>query len=89
MKRGYRNNEMLVGALEKTVEEVGNTGFYCCRCQAQSEKFRNTYNQELQKIEKSRKSGMGREDLYTPPLKWFHLMDTFKRKTKGKKIVTK
>jgi hypothetical protein len=39
MKRGYRNNEMRVGALEKTVEEVGNTGFYCCRCQAESEKF--------------------------------------------------
>jgi len=28
---------------------------------------------------------MGREDVYAPSLKWFHLMDTFMRKTKEKR----
>jgi len=48
--------------------------------------LRNTCNQQLQKIEKSRKSGMGREDFYASSLKWFHLMDTFMRKMKEKRL---
>ena len=85
IKPSYRNNQMRVGALEKIVEEMGIEGFTVADARQKVKSLRNTYNQQLLKIEKSRKSGMGREDVYTPSLKWFHLMDTFMRKTKEKR----
>ena len=85
MKPSYRNNRMRAGAPEKIVEEMGIEGFTVADARHKVKSLRNTYNQELQKIEKSRKSGMGREDFYAPSLKWCHLMDTFMRKTKEKK----
>ena len=82
MKPSYTNNQMRVGALEKVVEEMGIEGFTVADARQKVKSLRNTHNQQLQKIEKSRKSGMGHEDVYAPSLKWFHLMDTFMRKTK-------
>ncbi|CAH1956925.1 unnamed protein product [Acanthoscelides obtectus] len=38
-------------------------------------KLRSTYNQERAKIEKSKKSGSGSEDVYKSSLKWFDIMD--------------
>jgi len=86
MKHSYRNNQMQVEALEKVVEEMGIEGFTVADVRQKVKSARNTYNQQLQKTEKSRKSGMGREDLHAPSLKWFHLMDTFMRKTKEKRL---
>lgn len=37
--------------------------------------LRSTYNQELLKIEKSKKSGCGTDDIYKPSIKWFDAMD--------------
>ena len=85
MKPSYRNNQMRVRALENIVEEMGIEGFTVADARQKVKSLRNTYNQQLPKIEKSRKSEMGREDVYTPSLKWFHLMDTFMRKTKEKR----
>ena len=85
MKPSYRNNEIRVGDLDKIVEEMGIEGFTVAKASQKVKSLRNTYNQELQKIEKSQNSGTGHEDVYIPSLKWFHLMDTFKRKTKEKR----
>jgi len=56
MKASYRNNQMRVGALEKVVEEMGIEGFTVADARQKLKSLRNTYNQQLQKIEKSRKS---------------------------------
>lgn len=37
--------------------------------------LRSTYNQELLKIEKSKKSGSGTDEIYKPSIKWFDAMD--------------
>lgn len=37
--------------------------------------LRSTYNQELLKIEKSKKSGSGTDEIYEPSIKWFDAMD--------------
>ncbi|XP_026746865.1 uncharacterized protein LOC113508093 [Trichoplusia ni] len=37
--------------------------------------LRSTYNQELLKIEKSKKSGSGTDEIYKPSIKWFDSMD--------------
>ena len=67
---------MRVGALEKIVEEMGTEGFTVADARQKVKSLRNTYIQQLQKTEKSRQFGKGREDVYSPSLKWFHLMDT-------------
>ncbi|KAL1488823.1 hypothetical protein ABEB36_014619 [Hypothenemus hampei] len=41
--------------------------------------IKTIYSQELNKILKSKKSGAGREDLYTPKLTWFEIADRFLR----------
>ena len=56
MKPSYSNNQMRVGALEKVVEEMGIEGFTVADARQKLKSLRNTYNQQLQKIEKSRKS---------------------------------
>ena len=53
MKPSYRNNQMQVGALEKIVEEMGIEGFTVADARQKVKSLQNTYNQELQKIEKS------------------------------------
>lgn len=84
-KQSYRNNQMRVGALERIVKEMNIDGFTIAEARQKIKSLRNTYNQELQKIEKSIKSGMGGDDVYTPALKWFHIMDAFVRRTKEKR----
>ena len=52
MKPSYRNNQMGVGALEKIVEEMGIECFTVADARQKVKSLRNTYNQQLQKIEK-------------------------------------
>lgn len=42
-----------------------------------------TYNQEVNKIKKSKKSGSGLNDVYVPNIKWFPLMDSFTKSVEG------
>ena len=39
--------------------------------------MKNVYRQELRKIEKSKKSGAGADDIYQPQLAWFKRADIF------------
>jgi len=41
--------------------------------------LRGTYKQELAKIKKSVHSGAGGDEVYSPSMKWFSLMDSFVR----------
>lgn len=81
----YRNNQLRLAALEQIVAEMNIDGFSVAEARIKIKNLRNTYNQELQKIEKSIKSGMGGDDVYTPSMKWFKIMDAFVRKTKEKR----
>nr|CAI5838705.1 unnamed protein product [Callosobruchus analis] len=44
--------------------------------------LRCTYNQEVRKIKKSKKSGAGVDDAYYPKIRWFSLMDSFMKNVK-------
>lgn len=81
----YRNNQQRLASLQKIVEEMGREDFTVADVRTKIKNLRNTYSQELQKIEKSMKSGMGGDDVYTPSMKWFKVMDAFMRKTKEKR----
>jgi hypothetical protein len=66
---------MRQAAFEKIIAEMDMEDFTLADARQEIESLRNTYGQELNKIEKSLKSGMGNEDVYTPSLKWFKIVD--------------
>lgn len=82
-KLSYRTKSVRLEALENIVNEMGLKGFTVGDARQKVKSLRNTYSQELQKIENSMKSGS--ENLYTPTLKWFNIMDSFIGKTAEKK----
>ena len=84
-KTCYRNNQMRQSALEKIVTDMNIDDFKVADARQKIKSLRNTYNQELAKIEKSLKSGMAASEVYTPSVKWFSIMDQFVRKTKEKR----
>lgn len=45
------------------------------KCKDKIRVLRNTYSNELMKIQKSKSSGKGLDDVYTPTLRWFSTMD--------------
>jgi hypothetical protein len=66
---------MRQAAFEKNFAGIDIEDFTLADARQKIKRLRNTYGQELNKIEKSLKSGMGIEDVYTPSLKWFKIMD--------------
>ncbi|KAF5275783.1 hypothetical protein FQR65_LT16528 [Abscondita terminalis] len=81
----YRNNQMRQAALEQIVQTMEIEDFTIADARQKVKSLRNTYSQELQKIDKSIKSGMGGDDIYTPAVKWFKIMDSFMRHSKAKR----
>lgn len=71
----YRNRDMRLDAFKHIVEEMNIAGFTLDDVAKKIRSFRSTYNQELQKIKNSEKSGAGTGELYKPSLKWFDDMD--------------
>lgn len=71
--KNYRNRDMRKASLECIAKEM-----HLCNTIEVTKKIKNlrsTYNQELNKIEKSKKSGAGVDDVYKPSIKWFDIMD--------------
>lgn len=82
----YRNRNMRKAAEEEIVSKLQIEGFGISEFKQKIKNLRTTYHQEIQKIAKSKKSGSGTEDMYTPSLKWFSIMDYIVRNSKGKNI---
>lgn len=76
---------MRKAAIQAIVEDLGIEDFTTTDALKKIKSLRNTYSQELQKIKKSEKSGMGGDEGYTPTVKWFKIMDAFMRQTKKKR----
>lgn len=83
----YRNRNMRKAAEEEIVSKLQIEGFGISEFKQKIKNLRTTYHQEIQKIARSKKSGSGTEDMYTPSLKWFSIMDYIVRNSKGKDIV--
>ncbi|CAH1976191.1 unnamed protein product [Acanthoscelides obtectus] len=71
--KNYKNRDMRKASLEYIANEMSlvNTS----EVTKKIKNLRSTYNQERAKIEKSKKSGSGSEDVYKSSLKWFDIMD--------------
>lgn len=71
----YKNRDARKASLQHIAKEINIPGFTEKNVTKKFKNLRSTYNQELIKIEKSKKSGNGTDDIYKPSIKWFDIMD--------------
>lgn len=71
----YKNRDARRTSLQHIVTEMNIPRFTEKDVAKKIKNLRSTYNQELLKIEKSKKSGSGTDDMYKPSIKWFDIMD--------------
>ena len=62
---------------------MGQEEFGITEVKQKIKNFRSTYNQEVQKIKKSKSSGTSPDDVYKPTVKWFDVMDQIMKGSKG------
>lgn len=72
----YRNNNVRLAALKSIIQEMRLT-LRVEELKTKIKNIRTTYNREATKVEKSKKSGAGADDLYKPQLIWFSVADRF------------
>lgn len=77
----YRNSQMRQAGYEHLVKEMGIADFTVADARKKIKSLRNTYSQELQKIERSLSSENGGNFVYKPNVKWFHIIHAFLNKT--------
>lgn len=75
----YRNRDMRATAAKRISDILNVPGFGPKEVLKKFKNLRNAYSQELRKIKESEVSGAGADDLYTPTVYWFQLMDNFLR----------
>lgn len=71
----YKDRNAKEHAWEMIVRDMGKQEFTVKKAKDKIRVLRNTYNNELTKISKSKVSGAGLEDVYVPTLRWFSTMD--------------
>nr|BAH71045.1 ACYPI009600 [Acyrthosiphon pisum] len=74
----FRNRKMRDAAEEKLLPISKLSNIKELRSKIRS--IRGTYNQEVNKIHMSMKTGCGKKDIYIPKLNWFSYADSFLRK---------
>lgn len=76
----YKNKQRRVAALEAILRDLNIDGLTMCELQNKIHSIRNTYTNELRKMQASKTSGCGTDDIYKPKIPWFQLADSFLRK---------
>jgi hypothetical protein len=72
--RHYRNRDLRTAAIKRIVAALSVDGFGPKEVASEFRNLRNSYSQELRKIEDSQKSGAGADDVYVPKVYWFAAM---------------
>jgi len=79
----YKNKHMRQRAIEVIMQAMKHEEFGVAEVKQKINNIRSTYNQEVQKIQKSRASGISPDDVYKPTVKWFYVMDQTMKGSKG------
>jgi flagellar biosynthesis chaperone FliJ len=80
----YKNKDMRQRAIEAIIQAMEREEFGVAEVKQKIKSIRSTYNQEVQKIQKSRASGVSPDDEHTPTVKWFDVMDQIVKGSKGR-----
>lgn len=75
----YRNNASRIAALDEIIYSLQKRNLTPNDLKIKIKNIRTTYNRELSKLLKSKKSGAGTNDIYKPALRWFEQADQFLR----------
>jgi hypothetical protein len=76
----YSNKNKRESAFQKLMKELRDDGFQDITLEILRKKIKTiktVYRQELAKVQKSKRSGAGTEDLYKPKLSWYKKADSF------------
>nr|CAI5848801.1 unnamed protein product [Callosobruchus analis] len=73
---------MRAAAYEEIIKYMAKENFGVVELRQKIKNLRCTYNQQVGKITKSKKSGAGVNDAYVPNIKLFSLMDSFTKNVK-------
>jgi vacuolar-type H+-ATPase subunit E/Vma4 len=80
----YKNRDMRQRAVEAIMQAMERGEFGVAEVKQKIKNIRSTYNQEVQKIQKSTTSGVSPDDVYKPTVKWFDVMDQIMKGSKGR-----
>ena len=87
----YKNKQIRTSALQQILKEMGINGIKIEDIKSKIKSIRNTYLLEVDKIEKSTRSGAG-GNVYVPRVPWFEELNSFiknvavRRTTKVRKL---
>lgn len=71
----YKDRNLREDAYETIARKININGFRASDVKAKIRSIRNAYTLELNKISKSKKSGAGTDEIYTPKIPWFAVAD--------------
>jgi hypothetical protein len=77
--KNYKSRECRGAAAKRIAKTMGIDGFTEVHVLIKFKNLRSSYLQELKKIHQSKKSGSSTDEVYTPKVIWFKLMDSFLR----------
>lgn len=79
----YRNNKLRQEAYEEIRRDMHKEGLTVFEVRQKIKNLRNTYKQEINKIERSLKDDTDGTKVYRPTIKWFKTMDDVVKRIKG------
>ncbi|XP_046401908.1 uncharacterized protein LOC124167894 [Ischnura elegans] len=74
---GYRSRDQRAAAAKRIAQALNVPGFGAQEVMIKFKNLRNSYSQELKKIEESEARGFPAEEAYRPKIHWFRTMDSF------------
>lgn len=72
----YKNRNMRDAAISKIIEVMQIPGFGAPEVKNKIKNLRSTFAQERRKIELSKKSGTGTDNIYIPNIKWYKELES-------------
>ncbi|XP_049792731.1 uncharacterized protein LOC126201295 [Schistocerca nitens] len=75
----YKNKQQRAAALEAILRDLNMDGLTMSELQTKIHSIRNTYTNELRKMEASKSSSCGTDRIYKTKIPWFELADSFLR----------
>jgi lauroyl/myristoyl acyltransferase len=80
----YKNKHMHQRAIGAIMQAMEREEFGVAEVKQKIKNIRSTCNQEVQKIQKSRTSGISPDNVYKPTVSWFDVMDQIMKVSKGR-----
>jgi hypothetical protein len=80
----YKNKDMRQRAIEAIIHTMEREEFGVAEVKQKIKNIQSTYNQEVQKIQKSRASGVSPDDVHKPTVKWLDVKDQIMKGSKGR-----